>query len=185
MISKMFTNKTLLGYLTLAVTLLFVATAGFAQSNIADTTTKQPAGPVKPPEERPNLFRELGLTPDQIAQIKGINIERKPLMEEATKKLREANRNLDMAIYADSPSDADVQARLEEYRQAQAEVVRLRFMSEFAVRKVLTPEQLVKFRELRRKFAEMRRARQAENGDMPNIRQMRRMQRKQNAPPRP
>jgi len=185
MISKMFTSKTLLGCLTLAVILLFTATAGFAQNSAADTAVKQPAGPAKPPEERPNLFRELGLTPDQIAQIKGINTERKPLMEDANRRLREANRNLDMAIYADSPNDADVQARLEEYRQAQAEVVRLRFMSEFAVRKVLTPEQLVKFRELRRKFAEIRRARQGESGDMPNIRQMRRMQRKQNAPPRP
>ena len=181
----MLTKKTLLGYLTLPAILLFAAAAIFAQNNISDTTAKPPANSVKPPEKRPNLFQELGLTPDQIAQIKGINIERKPLMEEATKKLREANRNVDMAIYADSPNEADVQARLEEYRQAQAEVVRLRFMSEFAVRKVLTPEQLIKFRELRRKFAEMRRARQAENGDLPNIRQMRRMQRKQNAPPRP
>jgi len=184
MINKMLACKTLLGCLTTAI-LLFAAASLRAQNNIAGTAPKPPADQAKQQDERPNLFRELGLTPDQIAQIKGINIERKPLMEAATKKLREANRNLDMAIYADIPNDADVQARLEEYRQAQAEVVRLRFMSEFAVRKVLTPEQLVKFRDLRRKFAEVRRARQAERGDLPNIRQMRRMQRQQNKPLKP
>jgi len=162
---------------------MFAATSLRAQNNVSDTAAKPSPDQAKR-DERPNLFRELGLTPDQVAQIKGINLERKPLMEEATRKLREANKNLDMAIYADSPKEADVQARLEEYRQAQADVVRLRFMSEFAVRKVLTPEQLVKFRDLRRKFAEMRRARQAE-GDLPNIRQMRRMQRQQNKPPKP
>jgi len=179
----MLANKTLLGCWT--AILLFSATSLFAQNNVADSAAKPPAEQVKQQDERPNLFRELGLTPDQVAQIKGINIERKPLMEEATRKLREANRNLDMAIYADTPNETDVQARLEEYRQAQADVVRLRFMSEFAVRKVLTPEQLVKFRDLRRKFAEMRRTRQAERGDLPNIRQMKRMQRRQNPPPKP
>jgi Spy/CpxP family protein refolding chaperone len=183
MINKMLAYKTLLGCLTAIV--LFSASSLFAQNNVANAAVKPSADQAKQQEERPNLFRELGLTPDQIAQIKGINIERKPLMEEATRKLREANKNLDMAIYADTPNEADVQARLEEYRQAQAEVVRLRFMSEFAVRKVLTPEQLVKFRDLRRKFAEMRRARQAEGGDLPNIRQMRRMQRQQNKPLKP
>lgn len=180
MISKMLADKTLLGYLV--AILLFSAMPLFAQNNAEDTSVKPPTDQTKERSDRPNLFRELGLTPDQIAQIRGINIERKPLMEAATRKLREANKNLDMAIYADAPNEADVQARLDEYRQAQAEVVRLRFMSEFAVRKVLTPEQLVKFRDLRRKFAEMRRARQAERGDLPNIRQMKRMQRRGNSP---
>jgi Spy/CpxP family protein refolding chaperone len=174
-----------LRYLTVIATILLGSIALFAQAAISDPQTKPPVNQVKPAEERPNLFKELGLTPDQVAQIKGINIERKPLIEEANRRLREANHALDMAIYADSPSDTDVQARLEEFRQAQAEVVRIRFMSEYAVRKVLTPDQLVKFRELRRKFAEARRAQQAERGNMPNVRQMRRLERRQDRPLNP
>jgi Spy/CpxP family protein refolding chaperone len=71
----------------------------------------------------------------------------------------EAMRNLDMAIYADNVTDAEFQNRLKEFQSAEAELARLRFESELAVRKVLTPEQLVKFRDLRRQFAEMRRNR--------------------------
>jgi Spy/CpxP family protein refolding chaperone len=71
-------------------------------------------------------------------------------------RLRAANRALDAAIYADQVSDSDVEARIAEAQAAQAEVAKLRSMNEYAVRKVLTPEQLVHFRELRRKFEEMR-----------------------------
>jgi Spy/CpxP family protein refolding chaperone len=179
-------KNNLLRYLTVTAFMLLGSVTLFAQAAVSDSSqTKPPVNTVKPPEERPNLFKELGLTPDQVAQIKGINIERKPLMEEANRKLREANRALDMAIYADSPSDAEVQSRLEEFRQAQADVVRIRFMSEYAVRKVLTPDQLVKFRDLRRKFAEARRAQQAERGNMPGVRQMRRFERRQGRPINP
>ena len=110
----------------------------------------------RPEPGRPNLFAELGLTPDQVQQIRQINQARKPLMVEAQQRLREANRNLDLAIYGDAVSDADVQKRLKEFQSAQSDVARIRFESELAVRKVLSPEQLVRFRELRRRFDEAR-----------------------------
>jgi Spy/CpxP family protein refolding chaperone len=75
--------------------------------------------------------------------------------------MQDAARNLDMAIYGDVVNDADVKARLREFQVAEAELSRLRFESELAVRKILTPEQLIKFRELRRQFAEERRKRAA------------------------
>ena len=110
----------------------------------------------QPNLHRPNLLAELGLTPDQVRQIRRANQERRPSMMEAQRKMREANRNLDLAIYGDNISDADFQTRLKEFSTAQAELQRLRFEGELAVRKILTPEQLVKFRELRRRFAETR-----------------------------
>ena len=73
-------------------------------------------------------------------------------MMEAQRRLREANRNLDMAIYADTVSDTDFQNRLTEFRSAQSEMAKLRFESELAVRKILTPDQLVRFREMRQRF---------------------------------
>jgi Spy/CpxP family protein refolding chaperone len=134
-----------------------------------------PDGPEgdRPERGRPNLLAELGLSRDQIQQIRRINQERRPEMMRAQRRLREANRALDMAIYADSPSDAEFQTRLAEFRTAQSEIARLRFESELAVRKILTPDQLIRFRELRRKFAEARQA------DRPN----RRLRRRGEGPP--
>ncbi len=109
------------------------------------------------PERRPNLLRELGLSPEQVQQVRRINQERRPKMVEARRKLGDASRNLDMAIYGDAVSDAEFQTRLKEFHAAEAELSRLRFESELAIRKLLNPEQLVRFREMRRRFAEARR----------------------------
>ena len=116
-----------------------------------------------PPEDRPqderrrpNLFAELGLSPDQLQQIRRLYQERRPRMMEARRKMGEAARNLDLAIYGDSVNEAEVQARLKEFQSAEAELARVRFEGELSVRKILTPEQLVRFRELRRRFAEER-----------------------------
>ena len=103
------------------------------------------------PDIRTNALRQLGLSREQVQQIRNMNMERKPLMDEAQKRLRIANISLDEAIYADQVNDADVQARLKELQLAQADVARIRFMNELSVRKILTPEQLTRFRELRRR----------------------------------
>jgi Spy/CpxP family protein refolding chaperone len=127
----------------------------------------------RPDVHRPNLLAELGLKREQIQQIRRMNQERRPAMLEAQRRMREANRNLDMAIYGDTVSDVEFQTRLKEFQAAQAELARLRFESELSVRKVLTPEQLVKFRELQRRFAEMQN----------NNRQRRMQQNDQRVPP--
>jgi Spy/CpxP family protein refolding chaperone len=106
------------------------------------------------PVQRPNLLQELGLTPDQIQQIRRINQSRRPLMQEAQTRLREANRALDEAIYADAPNEFEIQEKLKAAQTAQAEVIKTRAQTEYAVRKVLTPEQLVKFRNLRQRLME-------------------------------
>ena len=110
----------------------------------------------RPQDIRGNALRQLGLSKEQIQQIRRINAQRKPLIEEAQKRLREANRALDETIYADQVSETDVQARLKEVQIAQAEVAKIRFMNEFAIRRILTPDQLVRFRELRQRFEQMR-----------------------------
>lgn len=107
-------------------------------------------------ERRPNLLAELGLSREQIQQIRRMNQERRPTMMQARRRMQDANRALDMAIYRDSVNDEEFHARLKDVQSAQADLARLRFESELSVRKVLTPEQLVRFRELRRRFAEAR-----------------------------
>jgi Spy/CpxP family protein refolding chaperone len=107
-------------------------------------------------DRRPNLLAELGLSPEQVQEIRRMNQERRPAMMEAQRRMRDANRNLDIAIYGEAISDADFQTRLKELQTVRAELDRLRFEGELAVRKILTPEQLVRFREIRRRFAEAR-----------------------------
>lgn len=107
-------------------------------------------------ERRPNLLRELGLSIEQMRQIKQLNADRRPSMQQALRRVREATRNLDQAIYADAVNESEIQTRLKELQTAQAEIARIRATSELEVRKILTAEQLVKFRELRRRFTEMR-----------------------------
>jgi len=118
-------------------------------------------------DDRPNLLKELGLTPEQLQQIRRMNQARRPLMEEAGRRVREANRSLDMAIYADTLNEEDVAARLREFQLAQAEVAKLRFRGELELRKILNPEQLNKFRQLRDQFGRRREMRQNRRRGMP------------------
>lgn len=110
----------------------------------------------QPQDLRQNMLLQLGLSREQIQQIRRLNAERKPLMDEAQRRFREANRSLDEAIYADQVNDQDFQDRLKEVQRAQAEVARIRSLNELSVRKILTPEQLQRFRDLRRRFEERR-----------------------------
>lgn len=103
---------------------------------------------------RPNLLAELDLSRDQIQQIRRINADKKPLMRDAQQKVREANRNLDQAIYADNADETEIKNRLKDVQTAQAEVSKIRSMTEYSVRKILTPAQLVKFREVRQRFVQ-------------------------------
>ncbi len=105
---------------------------------------------------RPNLLRELGLSREQMQQIRQINAGRRPQMMAAQQRQREATRNLDQAIYADSLNETQIAARLKELQTAQTEIAGLRSLNELEVRKILTPQQLTKFREVRERFAEMR-----------------------------
>ena len=112
--------------------------------------------------QRPNLLRDLGLSPDQVQAIRRMNRAQKPLIEAAAERLRNANRLLDEAIYADNLDENLVNERIREVQSAQAEISRLRFEAELNLRKILTPEQLSKFREIRRRFVPAGQPRQGE-----------------------
>jgi Spy/CpxP family protein refolding chaperone len=124
----------------------------FAGGSLAQERMPDPQA--TPQEEKPNLLQQLGLTPDQMREVRQLNQQRKPLVDEAQRRFREANQALDAAIYADNVDENEVKARLSELQQAQAEIARIRFTNELAIRRILSPEQLGRFRELRRQFAE-------------------------------
>ena len=100
-------------------------------------------------QNRPRLLEALDLTPDQIQRIRRINQENRPQLRAANQRLREANRSLDTAVYSDVADEADIQNKIKEVHAAHSAMIKLRADTEFAVRKVLTPAQLSKFREIR------------------------------------
>lgn len=107
-------------------------------------------------DNRADLLHRLGLTEEQMQQLRTVHAERRPLMNEAQKRLRETTRALNEAIYSDQLDESAIQGRLNDRQIAQAEVEKLRFMTELAVRRILTQEQLVHFRQLRERFEKVR-----------------------------
>src|SRR6185436_17750075 len=95
---------------------LFILIAVSATANALHAQDGPPPGDSGPRDERgderPNLLAELGLSPEQVQQIRRMNQERRPTMMQAQRRMREANRSLDMAIYRDSVNDEEFQARL-------------------------------------------------------------------------
>lgn len=141
----------------LAVIVLCFAVVVLAQPvRPADVRQADKFQEAEPTERRPNLLQELGLTREQLQAVRQINRERRPVEVEARMRFQEANRSLNMAIYADNPDDREVQARLRDFQAAQSELARIKFTNELAVRKLLTPAQLIRFRDLRRRFNEAR-----------------------------
>ena len=137
------------------VLITFLASVAFVNGQDGPPPNPGP-GDMRPRDGRQNMMAELGLSQEQIQQFRSLGATHRPLMNAAQQRLRDANRELDMAIYADTVSDEIVRAKLKAFQDAQAEVNRLRFTNELDIRKILTQEQLVRFREMRRRFAEMR-----------------------------
>ena len=106
------------------------------------------------------IARALGLSEEQRLQIRNINQKQRQHLRVAQMRLRAARAAADLAIYDDNFDETQVGERIREVAVAQAEITKIRMMSEVAVRQVLSPDQLVKFRDLRARFAEQRRRRQ-------------------------
>jgi Spy/CpxP family protein refolding chaperone len=145
--------KTLMQKTLLSLGLLMAIAVGA----LAQDGPLQGGGDQKRPRAnlRRDLFQELGLNPVQRRQIGQLNIGRRPLLQAAQQRFREANQRLDQAIYSDQLNETEVQDRLTEVQLAQAELIRLRSMNELAIRKLLTPDQLLRFRKMRQTFEAM------------------------------
>lgn len=136
--------------------LILLVTVAFCTVSLAQETDEQPANTVNQPDFRATALRQLGLTREQLQRIRRLNQERKPRVDAAQMRFRRANRALDEAIYSDTATDTEIEERLKEFQLAQADLAKLRFMGELGVRRVLTPEQLTRFRNLRQRFEQAR-----------------------------
>ena len=111
--------------------------------------------PMPPPNNRPRIMEALNLSREQMQQLRRINQTRRPFMQQAQRNWREAQLNLDAAIYADDASEEEIRLRLKEAQAAHNEFIKARTETEFLIRKILTPEQLEKFRQLRERARRM------------------------------
>lgn len=138
------------GLLTAFSCTLFLFSASYSQ------TAPDAQFPVDNPpkiDQRGQILGRLGLSPDQLQQIKELNKQRRPQNLAAQKRLTDARRALDEAIYSDNVDIDIFRMRMTEFREAQGEVARLRYEHELNIRNILTAEQLVRFRELRKQFS--------------------------------
>ncbi len=143
--------KTVIHTLIFSLAVVFLGAASmFAQDG--PDPQEGPNQTRRPGNVRPNLLRQLGLGQQQMQQIRRYNVERRPAMEAAQKRFQEATRSLDRAIYADQLNEAEVQDRIKEVQMSQAELIKLRSMNELSIRRILTPEQLTRFRQIRQRF---------------------------------
>lgn len=99
-----------------------------------------------------NLFRILNLTPEQQAEIRRLSAQSASERRELQRRWQLARRALDEAIYSVTADEATIELRAREAAEAQSAIVRMRALTEYRIRRVLTPEQLQTVRDLRARF---------------------------------
>lgn len=113
-----------------------------------------------------DLIGPLNLTPEQREKIRAIREQTKDERAAIGQRLRETNRALQDALEVDHPDDALVEQRLHDLASAQAAQMRMRVMTEVRIRRVLTPEQQARLRNMRIRAGEL-------NNERPLMRRLR------------
>lgn len=142
--------------------------------------------PNKTPK-RPVLSRELELTSAQLRQVRELNQEIKPERQAAQRRLKAARESFDAAIYSEQNNEAEIQLRVRELQAARLEILKNRVRYEQSLKRILTAQQLAKFRRLQREYnlpksSDQNAARQSRSPQNQNLtpRQQRRLNRLEN-----
>lgn len=135
--------------------LVLAAATAFAQS-------PQDPHPNAPPPGAADgdLMKELRLTPEQRQRIRLIQRDNKDERATIVQRLREANRALEDALDAETLDDSLIEQRLQAVATAQNAQLRNRIQTEVKIRRVLNPDQLAIWHELRLKAGDVLRQRQ-------------------------
>lgn len=124
-----------------------------SSSVIAQNSNDAPQGDQAQTTQGNDWKDQLKLTPDQLDKIKAIQEQNRVEGQPIRRRVNQAQRALEAAIYSDNPSEAEIERLTQEVAAAQADQVRMRAMTELKIRRVLTPEQLNTFRMIRRQRA--------------------------------
>jgi Spy/CpxP family protein refolding chaperone len=160
---------------TILLTLVLLLIGTCVQARAQNPTTQNPVEPAESQlsqaSQSPDL-RPLNLTPDQVQKIREINRSVKDQRQPAGLKVRQANRALAEAVESPTPNQALIEQRSRELADAQAGIIRLRSLVEARVlQEVLTPEQRIRLREMRRNQAMRRQGNQQNPGNVLRQRQ--------------
>lgn len=158
-----------------AFLLLVCAAATPAQTPADDSQPPSPEGRARPRREAaaPDLVRALNLSPEQRAEIARIRREVGPQTRAANQRVRRARLALEEAVYAPAADESLIEQRAAEVAAAEGARARLRAQTELRIRRLLTPDQLDAFRELRlRALAEQRQRRQSRRPARPGLRRL-------------
>jgi Spy/CpxP family protein refolding chaperone len=114
------------------------------------------------------LVRRLGLTTDQQQRLRGVAREFNEPLAVAGRKARLSRRALDDAILSEQYDETRIKQLADEWAGAQADLMKLQALRRAALRRVLTPEQMLQMNELERQLRREQRTRQGTSGDNPN-----------------
>lgn len=146
-----------------AAALLLVCAAGArAQSPVEDSQPPSQEQSRRAQNEAagPDLVRALNLSLEQRAEIGRIRREVASQTRAANLRVRRARLALEEAVYGAAADEALIEQRAAEVADAEAARIRLRAQTELRIRRLLTPEQLNAFRELRTRALARRQRRQ-------------------------
>lgn len=157
-------NETKLRSSGTILTVVLLLVGAWMQARAQSPTTQNPVEPAENQVNQGNQIpdlRPLNLTPDQIQKIRDINADMKEQRQAANLKVRQARRALAEAFESPTPNQELIEQRSRELADAQAGNFRLRSLIESRVLKeVLTPEQRIRVREMRRNQAMRRQGNQ-------------------------
>lgn len=160
--------------LGLAVSAALLSAAGLEARAQGGRQEQEPppregVAPPARPRDVASLLRLLNLTPEQVEQLRALREQHEAEARPLLRRLGQARRALDEAIFADVLDEELIRERAREAAEAQAALLRLNTLAEVRVRRVLTAEQLQRFRDLRREAQARQRLRrqQRRNGQPP------------------
>jgi len=116
-----------------------------------------------PPGAGPDILEQLRLTPDQAQKIRQIQRQTREERASIGDRLRESNRALEDALYAPTLDEALIEQRIQAVAAAQSAQLRMRIQTEMRIRRILNPDQLAVWSDLRLKAGDVIRNRQ-DNG---------------------
>jgi len=152
--------------------LLALSTALILASSVTSTSAQQAQQQTEtqpaPANQDPLTELARDLSPEQRQQIRLAVESTKADRNAANRRLQQAQAAYQEALDADNPSEELIEKRAREVGEAQASLLRARALMEIRIRRVLTPAQQTKLRELRLAQREairlQRQERRIENG---------------------
>ena len=146
-------------------------------------TPEQPPAPMQGRNPGGDPIRELNLTAEQREQIRMIREQNRAERATVNQRVRETNRALEEALDSEDPDQSVLEQRIQEVSAAQAEAMRMRIRTEVKIRQILTSEQRVMLKEMRRNVHQLR-ERRRQNGVVDRQRRLeqrtRRLERRRN-----